>query len=63
MQIPEHHFKLAESQSVGTGPRNLYAQLGWDTTILDFLLLEVDDRKSDNLVLYLLFFVTSDSFL
>ena len=40
MQIPEHHFRLAESQSVGLGPRNLYAQLGWDTTILDFLLPE-----------------------
>ena len=55
MQIPEHHFRLAESQSVGLGPRNLYAQLGWDTTILDFLLPEVKNRKSDNLVLYILF--------
>ena len=50
MQIPEHHLRLAESQSVGMGPRNPYAQLGWGTTILDFLLSEIEDRKSDNLV-------------
>lgn len=63
MQIPEHHLRLAESQSVGMGPRNLYAQLGRGTTILDFLLSEIEDRKSDNLVLYILSFVTADSLL